>query len=253
MADTSPTELDKALAFVQENPDEIHVFYNTFLNSVLYLPTHDTPEEDDKDESPSEKQLRPIFAQSGDTLFLMMFDSLERLSAWAEKNMGYVGLEGHAILDMMDPKFQWYLNYGSENGRVFGSKEIAWLKAAVQKSVQSPQSLEIDENVILEGPGEVPEVLLEALHGVANEHVAVREAALGTFYMPDKMNQPDLALAIRTDSMEAAQREVLLDAFTKAARSILSESDEFWIFIAGETAHADRLLAAVDPLYVRAA
>ena len=44
MANTEPTELDKAHAFVQENPNEIHVFYNTFLNSVLYLPTHDLPE-----------------------------------------------------------------------------------------------------------------------------------------------------------------------------------------------------------------
>ena len=85
MSDTPQTELDKALMFVEENPDEIHVFYNTFLNSILYLPTHDAPESDTVGVAPAGKKLSPIFTQSGGTIFLMIFDSLDRLSAWAEK------------------------------------------------------------------------------------------------------------------------------------------------------------------------
>lgn len=244
MAETPQTELDKALAHVQDNPDEVHVFYNTFLNSVLYLPTHDAPEGQEDDQ----KQLRPIFSQSGDTLFLMLFDSLERLKGWAQKDMGYVGLQGHAILDMMDPRFHWFLNYGSAYGHEFGSDEIKWLKSAVQQATQQPVTSEPGTAEIT-APTGVPDGLIEVLKAVAEKHETVREVALGHFLMPDKMAQPDLALAIRPEPLEESLGEEILNEFATAARTILNEADEFWVFEAGQTEFAERLLSTVPPFY----
>lgn len=248
MAEIPQTELDRALAFVQENPDDVHVFYNTFLNSVLYLPTHDTPQSEDEED---QKQLKPIFSQSGDTLFLMLFDSLERLTAWAQKDMGYVGLEGHAILDMMDARFHWYLNYGSPFGHEFGSDEIQWLKSAVQKATQQPDKPQANAAEITKVK-EIPAGMLEALKAVAEKHRDVQQAAVGEFLMPDKMAQPDLALAIRAGKLDDTLREAILNEFTAAARAFLDESEEFWIFVAGEADFGDQLLSSVEPFYVQA-
>ena len=247
MADTSLSELDKALVHVEEHPDDIHIFYNAFLNSVLYLPTHDVPEEGQEGK---DKQLRPIFAQSGETLFLLLFDSLERLTAWAKKDMGYVGLEGHAILEMMDPQFHWYLNYGSEHGRAFGSEEIAWLKSAVQKAAQATGYAEPEEVVEVGEASDIPNGLVEELRKVAESYTEIKEVALGQFLMIEKMDQPDLALAIRADALDPEVREQVLIDFTTAARGILDESEEFWVFIVGETQWADRLLGSVNAFYL---
>jgi len=251
MSDTSQTELDKALVFVQENPDEVHVFYNTFLNSILYLPTHDAPESNTVDVAPAGKKLSPIFTKNGDTIFLMIFDSLDRLSAWAQKEVGYVGLEGHALLDMMDPKFHWYLNYGTEHGREFGSDEIRWLKSAVQRATHKTHTLEEDAEVLTGKPKKVPEGLVEALKQVAQQHAALEVATLGQMFMVGKMNHPELVLAIRYDEIPDEMREQILSDFTAAARNILDDSQEFWILIAGESSHANSILNGVEPFYVR--
>lgn len=252
MPDTVPTELDKALMLVQENPDEVHVFYNTFLNSVLYLPTHDAPESNREGVASSGKELRPIFTQSGETIFLMLFDSLDRLSAWAEKDMGYVGLEGHALLDIMDPKFHWYLNYGTEYGHEFGSDEIRWLKSAVQRAAtHKTHTLEEDTEVLTGKPKEVPDGLIEALEQVAEHYAAIELASLGQMFIVGKMNHPELALAIRYDEIPDEMREKILSDFTTAARSIIDDAEEFWILSSGESSHADSLLNGVAPFYKR--
>ena len=251
MSATPQTELDKALMFVQENPDEIHVFYNTFLNSILYLPTHDAPESDIVGVAPAGKKLSPIFTQSGNTIFLMIFDSLDRLSAWAQKEIGYVGLEGYALLDMMDPKFHWYLNYGTEHGHEFGSDEIKWLKTAVQRATHKTHTLEEDTEILTGTPKEVPEGLIDALREVAQQHGAIEVATLGQMLMIGKMNHPELALALRYDEVSDEMREQILTEFTTAARNIIDESLEFWILIAGESSPADSILNAVQPFYVR--
>ena len=181
----------------------------------------------------------------------MLFDSLDRLKAWAQKDMGYVGLEGHAILDIMDPKFHWFLNYGSEYGREFGSQEIAWLKSAVQRASKPVQAASPDENAEVGKASEIPEGLLEVLQKAASKRTEIQEVSLGQFFMPDKMDHPDLALAIRIDQVNNEAREDVLDKLTAAARTILDESQEFWIFIAGETDLAERLLEAGDRVYVR--
>ena len=249
MASSAPTELDKALAFVRGNPDEIHVFYNTFLNSFLYLPTHNTTEQEKEEIAPTGKELRPIFTQHGDTIFLMIFDSLERLSAWAQDEVGYVGLEGHSILDMMDSKFHWYLNYGSEFAREFSSGEIEWLKSAVQKATHQTRSVEEDTEVLMGAPKTIPEGLMEVLHSVAEQSNEVQQATLGQILMVGKMDFPELALAVQFGSVNDQQREDVLHAFTVAARSVIDDATEFWIFIAGESSIGDGLLTDVEPFY----
>lgn len=251
MAKHTPTELDKALAFVLENPDEIHAFYNTFLNSFLYLPTHNAPEQDKEDMGPTGngKELHPIFTESEDTIYLMIFDSLERLGAWAQEEVGYVGLEGHTILEMMDPKFHWFLNYGSEYGREFSSGEIAWLKSAVQKARRTTESPHEDTEVVSDALDVPPEGLISALNTVASQRGEVLRASLGQILIVDKMDRPELALAIQLSPGDDQQREDVLHAFTTAARSVIDESTEFWIFIAGESSIGDELLADVEPFY----
>ena len=251
MAETTLTELDKAGMFVQENPDDIHVFYNTFLTSFLYIPTHDIPQKNKEALSPEGKELRPIFTQSGDTLFLMIFDTLERLSAWAQKEVGYVGIEGLALLEMMDPKFHWFLNYGSEHGREFSSNEISWLKSAVQKTSSSTRSLDENSQVLFEAPRDIPKGLVGVLSEVAERNSGVQEATLGQMLLKGKMDQPELALAIRMDGMNDGRRENVLNEFTEAARRIIDDSQEFWILIAGDSSLGDQLLAMVEPFFKR--
>lgn len=118
--------LDDVLQKFNDNPEEgQHAFYETVLNTIFYIPLRDDPSE----EKP--EKVAPLILESDDKGYLMMFDSEERLNAWAGQEVPHTTYPGFQLAEMSPEGLYWALNVGSEQTKEFIPEEIDMLKQAV--------------------------------------------------------------------------------------------------------------------------
>lgn len=131
------SELDEALVELREkmdDPKKQSKYYDLFLNSNFYVPTMEedlTPEESAK--VAEEGQVAPLVMQWEGNDYLLLFDSLERLFAWAKKEVSYVKVPGHVLAATSADPLHWALNVDTEFAKPFIPAEIAWLREVVEK------------------------------------------------------------------------------------------------------------------------
>ena len=107
------TELDLALETAEKNPEKQAEYYNLFLNSEIFIPTHDAPTEDQCRRASEGETIRPVIVESEGKSYLMLFDLRERLGAWAKREIGFAAILGHVIVKMMNQDIHWALNVGT--------------------------------------------------------------------------------------------------------------------------------------------
>jgi hypothetical protein len=130
------TPLDQALAKVhedQQNMEARHAYYELFLNSNLYVPTYDE-ETQGVAKGPSGDQLLPLIMQVDGLDYMVMFDTEERVVAWAEEEVHCITLPGYVIAEMSSVDLHWGLNVGTDYQKQFIPEEIALLKDVVKHS-----------------------------------------------------------------------------------------------------------------------
>ena len=128
------TELDGviAAAFASEGQEQeaINKVYLTLLRTPLMIPVK-------KEASQSEEEpFTPLFARVEDKYFLIAFDTLERLSAWAGDELdkiGYVELAGRDFIAGMGEQVYFCLNLGTEYYKEFSPDEVKRLKMVVAR------------------------------------------------------------------------------------------------------------------------
>lgn len=129
------TPIDNALKIFREdteNPENQSQFFDLFLNSTFFVPI--APEESLKDAGlPPQEGVLPLIIESDGNDFLMLFDSRERMFAWADAQIKYVELPGHLIASTSRPPLYWALNVGTEHSKQFVPDEITWLREAVER------------------------------------------------------------------------------------------------------------------------
>lgn len=136
--ETAPemTELDAALAALRADMDNGKCqskFYDLFLNSSFFVPTLNE-EELAGDAAPlQEGQVLPLIIESEGNDYLMLFDTKERMQAWAETGVKWVDVPGHVLAATTMPPLHWALNVGTEYAKQFLPDEIAWLKEVVER------------------------------------------------------------------------------------------------------------------------
>lgn len=121
------TKIDEAIQLSVEDKDKWPDFYNLFLNSQFYTPIHD-----EEDTDIQEDGALPILVKANDKTYLMLFDSISRLTDWADEETKYLTVTGHGITEMSSDSIYWALNYGTELQKFFDPEEIQWLKAVVR-------------------------------------------------------------------------------------------------------------------------
>jgi len=133
------TELDKALAIFRQDTDDQKnqsQFFDLFLNSSFFVPT--VPEEEAlaavAGGAPVEEgQVLPLIIEAEGNDYLILFDTRERLYAWAEAEVKFVEVPGHVLAATSAPPLHWALNVGTEHSKQFLPEEIAWLKEVVER------------------------------------------------------------------------------------------------------------------------
>ena len=131
------SQLDDALVELRQDMDDPKRqsrYYDLFLNSTFYVPTMDQElPPGDADKTATEPQTVPLIMESDGNDYLMLFDSLERLTAWAKKDVSYVEVPGHFLAVTSSPPLHWALNVDTEFAKPFIPAEIDWLKSVVEQ------------------------------------------------------------------------------------------------------------------------
>ena len=123
------TKLDDAIQLSTEDEKKWPDFYNLFLNSHFYVPILA-----EKEALVPEDGALPLLVEANDKTYLMLFDTIGRLTDWADKDAKYLAVTGHGITEMSSANIYWALNYGTELQKFFAPDEISWLKAVVRKA-----------------------------------------------------------------------------------------------------------------------
>ncbi|ALC17276.1 putative peptidyl-prolyl cis-trans isomerase [Desulfuromonas soudanensis] len=127
------TELDQALdKFIRDDKEQAQ-YYDLILNTNFYIPTLEDETAAGKTTVIENDTINPIVLEAEGKSYLMLFDSEERLSAWAKSAVAYVVLPGHAIAAMTPPDLHWAVNVGTSFSKEFVPEEIGWLKEIVEK------------------------------------------------------------------------------------------------------------------------
>lgn len=143
------TKLDEALKLCRQDEKAQPLFYDLFLNSLFFIPVI-TEENKDADEG-----ALPLLIEADGISYLMLFDTIKRLTDWADEDAKYVSLPGHAITEMSLPHLRWAMNYGTEYQKQFESEEIEWLKDVVQQAKVDEEQQEQNEDEQNTGAEEV--------------------------------------------------------------------------------------------------
>lgn len=135
------TKIDEALILSRQDPKAQPLFYDLFLNSLFFIPVIEEKEQEGKKKDPEDGAI-PLLVEADGNSYLMMFDTVKRLTDWADEDAKYAPIPGHAITEMSLPNLHWALNYGSEQQKQFEPEEIAWLKDVVRQAKEDDQNKE---------------------------------------------------------------------------------------------------------------
>lgn len=134
------TKIDDAIKLCTQDAEAQAQFYELFLNSLFYVPILE------EEGSPvQEEGALPLLVEANDKTYLMLFDTIGRLTDWADDEAKYLAVTGHGITELSTPNIYWALNYGTELQHFFDPEEIKWLKVVVNQANEKSQKQSIED------------------------------------------------------------------------------------------------------------
>jgi hypothetical protein len=130
------TELDQALETLRQDMNDAKSqskYYDLFLNTTFFVPNLDEQDAAGAGAEAEDGQVLPLIIESEGNDYLMLFDSKERLYAWAEAEVGCVEVPGFVLAATTQPPLHWALNVGTPYSKQFLPDEIAWLREVVER------------------------------------------------------------------------------------------------------------------------
>jgi hypothetical protein len=243
------TPLDKALAEAIAGRNE-SVFYNAFLNAMLFIPTVDAPGHEQVRRAGKGESLSPVIIESEGLKYLMLFDSKERLAAWAQREIGFAALPGHAIVEMMGTEFHWALNVGTEHVKTFVPDEIRWLKENLGRAQE--ENVAAGTQVLVGAPAKIPAGLIASLQqGLSTRNQEVTAAYLGQVYYVKPGEKPHLALVIEVSTKDKAVIAAICKDLAIATKGLLAKDEYIDILVNDGTGTALEITKAVKPFHVK--
>jgi len=244
------TQLDEIYMKAVKDEDW-SVFYDDFLTTILYVPTHSFLEKNGQHRRTTEdEEFSPMIFESGELKCLLLFDSEEKLYAWAKEELNSIGLRGHTVVEVVDLKFHWVLNPGTKYSKTFAPEEIKSLKQKVLDS--KGKEIEIPEgtSIIVSVPDKSSNHLIELLVNTLIRISEVRSAYLGQVYYMAKGEVPHLMLMLEVDCCKSTVSESIKQEICIAVNHALGESDQLDIMIKSDSGISKLMAEKVVPFYV---
>jgi hypothetical protein len=245
------TPLDRALVAGNKDPKERPNYWNTFLQAEIYIPTHNVPAKEEEKRSTIGEAIQPIVIESEGERYVMLFDTKERLSAWAKQEIGFVRLPGHAVVDMASLDARWALNVGTDYTKIFVPEEIAWLKQLLRESQVKATKIPSGTSVLVGAPANIPVGLLDTFRERLTKNKEVKEAYLGQVYFKLPGEKPHLALVLRVDQPSPPLIEAIQQDLGVVVRGSLGEGEYMDVLTEEDQTLAPVIIKAVKPFYVR--
>ena len=188
------SQLDDALVEARRSEPGQAAFYNVFLNSNVYFPTHDHAVGDTNPRRTKEgESFRPIMIEHQGKAILPIFDSVERLASWAQREVNYVCMPVHALVQSIQGVF-FVLNAGTEFAKEFVPEELKWLRDSIEASQPKQAHVPAGTEVLVGTPSKIPEGLEAALRGCFLRNSEVQATYLGQVCYKLPGEKPHLAL-----------------------------------------------------------
>ncbi|MBT0664446.1 SseB family protein [Geobacter pelophilus] len=130
------TELDQALDTLRKDmsdPKSQSKYFDLFLNSTFFVPTLGDQELIEIGMVAAEGEVLPLVIESEGNDYLMLFDSKERMYAWAQAEVESVEMPGFVLAATSQAPLHWALNVGTDYSKQFVPDEIAWLRDVVER------------------------------------------------------------------------------------------------------------------------
>lgn len=241
------TSLDESYVTAMQTKQEA-VFYDAFLKATIFIAIADSPTSESTTRAGSNETISPIVIESHGEKYIMLFDTRERLAAWAKREVGCAALPGHAIVEMMGTEFHWALNVGTDYMKTFVPDEIAWLKQNLTKA--QAESVPAGTKVLIGAPAKVPSGLVEALlETISSRNPEVQSAYLGeVFYVRDG-EKPHLALVIDVNTRDKVAINAICQDLAVSTKGLLGEGDDLDIMANDGNGTALEITKAVKPFY----
>ena len=128
------TELDEALQAAKEDNSQANFFYDAFLNAEVFFPALKADKKPGEWARLSHKErFFPLYLTHGETRAVPVFDTIERMKAWAgEKAFDYLVLQSHLLLRVIAPEISIILNEGTEHRYLFTPEILERLRQAMK-------------------------------------------------------------------------------------------------------------------------
>lgn len=128
------TPLDEALQSVLSDKKYANFFYDTFLNTTVFLPVQkEGTQEGTWTELGLKDKFFPYFLTFEKGKALPVFDSLERLKLWSQsKSLDYVKIKSHVLLKIVDPSMGVLLNAGTPFSYTLTSEILELLRSSMK-------------------------------------------------------------------------------------------------------------------------
>lgn len=246
------TPLDQAFEAAKTDQTKRNDFYALVLNSTLYIPTHDIPEESKFSRAAEDTSFSPIIVESEGTSYVMLFDTIEKLTNWAQRPIGYVGLPGHVIAGITESHMHWALNAGTNYLKIFMPDEVRWMKEAFLGNKNEFVNISAGTEITMGEPAHIPAGLVEQLTQI----ISTRNPEISAAYLAQVLYQregeePHLVLALRVDSTEKSLINAIQKDLGMAARGCLDEGSYIDICIDDGTNIGSEITKMVAPFYTR--
>jgi len=225
------TPLDKALQAAMKDGVKAGQFYGLFLQTDIFIPTHEVPEVEGERHVDDDEVINPIILENEGDKILLLFDQLERLQNFAHRELGYVVLPGHVILDSMPEGLRWVLNHGTDHAKEFVPEEIEYLKREFQQPRSEQAEVPEDTKIMIGAPAKVPEGLMAALKEACQRNGDIVAAHLGQIFIGTEGEVPHLALVVSTNGANNVVKTAIMAELTTAARTALGKDEQIELLI----------------------
>ena len=241
------TPIDKAYAAAIKDETKASDFYNLFLRSDIFIPTFDVPEREGARRADEQESFNPVIIESDRQKTLILFDTLERLKGYATREIGYVAMPGHAILEAMPEGLPWALNHTTDHYKEFTPEEIAHLKKQIEASRPRPTTVKEGTQLLIGAPAKIPEGLAEALRETLKRNDEVTSARLGQVYIVAEGEVPHMALVVRTGGIDDNVKQAMIKDLSTACRGKLAEGEHIDILIDEPGQISEGIISEVEP------
>lgn len=128
------TPLDEAIEDVREDSSFANFFYDTFLNTDIFVPVEIVGQiRGTWRKLGLNESFHPLFITYQNTKVIPVFDRLERLQDWAQgKALDYMQIRCHLLLKMVSPGVAIILNSGLSSSHYFSTEVLDQLRQAMK-------------------------------------------------------------------------------------------------------------------------